>query len=138
MLMRHPIVSCAQILHKGLNFDVSEIPEKLQSFSESLHYPVYDAWIHFYEEDEDCKIYTEGLSPHIDHIKKFAGAVSLDRSVGWCDDIEDQKNLNQVNKHSRKVFAANGIPYIANVRFGDEKSYPFCFDDIPQKSVLFQ
>ena len=137
MLMRHPIVSCAQILHKGLNFDVSEIPEKLQSFSESLHYPVYDAWIHFYEEDEDCKIYTEGLSPHIDHIKKFAGAVSLDRSVGWCDDIEDQKNLNQVNKHSRKVFAANGIPYIANVRFGDEKSYPFCFDDIPQKSVLF-
>ena len=135
--MRHPIVSCAQILHEGQNFDISEIPEKLQSFSESLHYPVHDAWLHFYEEDEYCKIYHEGLSPYINHIKKFAGAVSLDRSVGWSDNIEDQKNMNQVNKHSRKVLAKNGIPYITNVRFGDKKSYPFCFEDIPQNSVLF-
>lgn len=135
--MRHPIVSCAQILHEGQNFDISKIPKKLQSFSESLHYPVYDALLHFYEEDEYCKIYHKGLSPYINHIKKFAGAVSLDRSVGWCDDIEDQKNMNQVNKHSRKMFAKNGVPYITNVRFGDKKSYPFCFEDIPQNSVLF-
>lgn len=135
--MQHPIVSCAQILHEGQNFDISEIPEKLQSFSESLHYPVHDAWLHFYEEDEYCKIYHEGLSPYINHIKKFAGAVSLDRSVGWSDNIEDQKNMNQVNKHSRKVLAKNGIPYITNVRFGDKKSYPFCFQDIPQNSTLF-
>ena len=135
--MQHPIVSYAQILHEGQNFDISEIPEKLQSFSESLHYPVHDAWLHFYEEDEYCKIYHEGLSPYINHIKKFAGAVSLDRSVGWSDNIEDQKNMNQVNKHSRKVLAKNDIPYITNVRFGDKKSYPFCFEDIPQNSALF-
>lgn len=135
--MRHPIVSCAQILHEGQNFDISEIPEKLQSFSESLHYPVHDAWVHFYEEDEYCQVYTEGLAQHLDHIKKFAGAVSLDRSVGWCDDIEDQKNMNQVNRHSRKIFAKNGIPHITNVRFGDKRTYSFCFEDIPQNSVLF-
>ena len=27
--------------------------------------------------------------------------------------------------------------YIINVRFGDEKSYPFCFHDIPENSTLF-
>lgn len=70
--MRHPIVSCAQILHEGQNFDISKIPKKLQSFSESLHYPVYDALLHFYEEDEYCKIYHKGLSPYINHIKKIA------------------------------------------------------------------
>ena len=135
--MQHPIVSCAQILHKGYDFDKDYIPKKIQSFSESLHYPVYDAWLHFYEEDEKCKIYTEGLAPYLDHIKKFAGAVSLDRSNGWNDDLEDQKNMNQVNENSRKVFAKNGIPFVTNVRFGDAKSYSFCFQNIPQKSVLF-
>ncbi|SHH24153.1 protein of unknown function [Fibrobacter sp. UWCM] len=135
--MRHPIVSCAQILYKGHGFNNDDIPEKLQSFSESLHYPVHDAWVHFYEEDEHCKTYTEGLALYLEHIKKFAGAISLDRSVGWSDNIEDQKNMNRVNKHSRKVFAENGIPYITNVRFGDKKSYSFCFEDIPQNSVLF-
>ena len=41
--MLHPIVSCAQILHKSRNFSMSEIPKELQSYSESLRYPVYDS-----------------------------------------------------------------------------------------------
>ena len=137
MPMQHPIVSYAQILYKGHHFNNKDFPEKIQSFTESLNNPVYEAWIHYYEEDNKCKIYTEGLSPYLNQIKKFAGTVSLDRSIGWSDKIDDQKELNKVNKHSREVFAENKIPYIINVRFGDQKSYPFCFQDIPQNSILF-
>lgn len=135
--MLHPIVSCAQILHKSRNFRMSEIPKKLQSYSESLRYPVYDSWLHFYEEDFRCDVYTEGLTPCLEHIKKFGGALTLDRSIGWCDNLEVQMDADKVNRHSRDIFAQNGIPYIINVRFGDEKSYPFCFRDIPKDSILF-
>ncbi|WP_295036893.1 hypothetical protein [uncultured Fibrobacter sp.] len=80
--MLHPIVSCAQILHKSRNFSMSEIPKELQSYSESLRYPVYDSWLHFYEEDFRCDVYTEGLTPCLEHIKNFGGALTLDRSIG--------------------------------------------------------
>lgn len=135
--MLHPIVSCAQILHKSRNFSMSEIPKELQSYSESLRYPVYDSWLHFYEEDFRCDVYTEGLTPCLEHIKNFGGALTLDRSIGWCDNLEIQTDADKVNRHSRDIFAQNGIPYIINVRFGDEKSYPFCFRDIPKDSILF-
>jgi hypothetical protein len=103
----------------------------------SLIYPDYGAWVHFYEDDNRSKVYTEGLYPYIEHIKKFAGAITLDRSIGWCDPLDVQKDADNLNKYSRKLFKANGIPYKINVRFGDENSYPFCFCDIPQKSILF-
>ena len=42
-----------------------------------------------------------------------------------------------MNKHSRELFEANDIPNIINVRFGDKKSYHFCFRNVPQKAMLF-
>ena len=125
------------ILYRGCCFDEKEIPERIQSFSMSLVHPDYNAWLHFYENDEKCKAYTEGLRPFVEHIKKFKGVVTLDRSIGWCDPLEIQQDADNLNKFSRTQFANNGIPYIINVRFGDEKSYPFCFRDVPQNSILF-
>ena len=126
-----------EILYKGKDFNESEIPAKVQSFSMSLVYPDYDAWLHYYEKEELCKAYTEGLSPYIEHIKKFPGSLTLDRSIGRCDSIDIQKYANNLNKHCQEIFQKNGIPYIINVRFGDKKSYPFCFHDISQNSILF-
>lgn len=126
-----------EILYRGKGFNEREIPKRVQSFSMSLNYPNYGAWLHYYEKEELSKAYTEGLSPYIHHIKKFSGSLTLDRSIGWCDPLDVQKDADKLNKHSREVFAANGIPYIINVRFGDEKSYPFCFHDIPENSTLF-
>lgn len=125
------------ILHRGPYFDERSIPDRIQSFSISQTYPDYGAWLHFYEKDEKCKAYTEGLTPHIGHIKKFLGSVTLDRSVGWCDPPDVQQDADNLNRFSRELFKANGIPYIINVRFGDENSYPFCFGGVPQNSILF-
>ena len=126
-----------EVLYGANDFDESQIPTRVQSFSMSLAYPDYGAWLHYYEKEELCKAYTEGLSPYIEHIKKFMGSLTLDRSIGWCDYIDVQKDADNLNKHSRETLKKNGIPYIINVRFGDEMSYPFCFHDIPQNSILF-
>ena len=126
-----------EILYQGPNFDENVIPERIQSFSMSLTYPDYGAWVHFFEEEKKCKAYTEGLSPYIEHIKKFAGAISLDRSIGWCDPLDVQQDADNLNKYSQDLFKANGIPHIINVRFGDKKSFAFCFRDVPKKSIIF-
>lgn len=126
-----------EILYRGKDFDETEIPKRVQSFSMSLTYPDYGAWLHYYEKEELCKAYTDGLSPHLKHVKKFPGSLTLDRSIGWCDHIDVQKDSDNLNKHSRELFEANGIPNIINVRFGDKKSYPFCFRNVPKNAVLF-
>jgi len=126
-----------EILYRGANFDEKEIPQRVQSFSMSLIHPDYGAWLHFYEEEKKCKAYTEGLSPFIGHIKNFPGSITLDRSIGWCDPLDVQKDADNLNKYSRELFEVNGISYIINVRFGDKNSYPFCFRNVPQNSILF-
>ena len=62
----------------------------------SLNYPNYGAWLHYYEKEELSKAYTEGLSPYIHHIKKFSGSLTLDRSIGWCDPLDVQKDADKL------------------------------------------
>lgn len=126
-----------EILYRVPHFEEREIPKRIQSFSMSLIYPDRGAWIHFFEKDNLCKAYTEGLTPYIEHFKNFLGCLSLDRSIGWCDPLDVQRDADNLNKYSRELFESNGIPYKINVRFGDKKSYPFCFRDVPKNTILF-
>lgn len=135
--MNEEFSSPFEILHWEKGFDIRKIPERLQSFSASLNHPDYGAHVHFFEDESRCPVYRNGLTPHLHHIRKFRGAVTLDRSLGWCDDLDVQRDADKLNRHSRPLFSENGIPYIVNIRFGDAKSYSFCFDEIPGGSALF-
>lgn len=62
--------------------------------------------------------------------------ISPDASIGWCDPIELQKANAKFNKDCFKLFLENGFQCIQNVRFGDARSYDFCFNGIPPNALL--
>ena len=135
--MQHPFSSCAQILHKGAFFDEKLIPERIQSFSQSLYNPDYGAYIHFYEEEKKCRAYKKGIGDCLNHLALFSGCVSMDYSIEWCAPASAQKQANYLNRDSFKKLCKRGISCIRNVRFGDMSSYSFCFRGIPQGGILF-
>ncbi len=134
--MQYLYSSCAQILHKNANFKENNFPARIQSFSQSLYNPDYGAFIHFFEEEKDCSAYKNSLDHNIDHLRQFKGVFSLDNSIEWCAPLKDQKKANGLNIESLKYFQQQGIACIRNVRFGDKRSYPFCFSEITEGATL--
>lgn len=136
VVLQYPYSSCAQILHKNANFAENAIPVRIQSFSQSLYNPDYGAFIHFFEEEKNCSAYKNSLDQYADHLRKFKGVFSLDNSIEWGAPLKDQIKANSLNIDSQKYFQQQGIACIRNVRFGDAKSYPFCFSEITEGATL--
>lgn len=111
-------------------------PKELQSFSKSLIHPNYNAFVHFYEEDYKTSKFRKCPEDYLTHLRKFAGVISPDFSIGWCDPIEVQKEHAEFNTNCYNLFVNSGLNCIRNVRYGDANSYDFCFEWVPRKSML--
>jgi hypothetical protein len=69
-------------------------------------------------------------------LKRYEGALSPDYSIYRDMPLVLQKMI----VYKRRVLTfwrqSNGIELIPNVRWGDERSYPFCFDGIEHRSTV--
>ena len=110
----------------------SLIPEKTAPFSKAISakWTDFDCWVVFYEHDIKFERLWHNPKQYLPKLKKFRGVISPDfsmyRNMPLC--------MQLWNAYRGRSLAAwlqlNGIEVIPNVRFGDERTYRFCFDGI--------
>lgn len=118
----------------------SEIPTALVSFSRCIaaSAPASKA-IHFYEFDEKfitCLSNQNKLSRKLSVFRQYQSVILPDFSV--YRDMPLTMQIFHVYK-SRAVGAfleKNGVNIIPNVRWGDERTYEFAFDGIPDRATV--
>lgn len=114
------------------------IPERLVTFSKAMSqsWKDFDCWVVFYEHDKNFERLWHNPKQYLDKLKKFKGIISPDFSL--------YRNMPLVlqmwNTYRGRALAVwlkdNGIEVIPNVRFGDERTYSFCFDGVEENKTV--
>jgi len=113
-----------------------EVPSALVSFSKRKEEKDSSHWVHFYESDDNFSHLWTNPKQQVDTLKRFGGIIAPDFSI--CADYP--LPIQQYNKYRNHALAywisTQGIPVIPNVRWGDERSYEFCFRGIERNRIV--
>lgn len=112
------------------------IPAELVLFTEMRKAKNHDAWIHFYTDDRRFKSIWTTPTKHLPQLREFQGVISPDFSV-----YRDMPLALQIygvfqNRAVAYWLSTQGLNVIPNVRWGDKRSFDFCFDGLPLDSVV--
>ena len=115
-----------------------ELPEKVVTFSKAMSksWTDFDSWVVFYEHDKEFERLWNNPKQYLDKLKKFKGVISPDFSL--------YRNMPLVmqmwNTYRGRALAVwlqnNDVEIIPNVRFGDERTFSFCFDGIEENKTV--
>jgi hypothetical protein len=113
-----------------------EVPEKLIKFSKIKETKDFKQFVHFYENDN--KILPFGRNPHkyFSQLCQFSGVIGCDFSVYRDMPFSEQVGQTFWNRALTFWLQNHNITVIPNIRYGDESTYEFCFDGIPEKSII--
>lgn len=134
------LVESAQFVGKWeiplIESDVEDIPHKLILFSELKNAKRFNQWVHFYTDDRRFECIWNNPSAYVKCLQKFDGVISPDFSVYRDMPLAMQVNNTYRNRAIAHWLSTKGIKVIPNVRWGDERSYEFCFDGILSNSIV--
>ena len=122
----------AQYSKTGLPlFKCSEsIPPDVVSFKNVSQSPDNSKWVHFYENDNLLELVWESPEFYTNNLRRFPGIISPDLSI-YRDMPQPLQSFNNYrNRVLAHWFSEQGFNVIPNIRWGDENTYPFCFDGI--------
>ena len=115
-----------------------KVPEKVVTFSKAMSksWSDFDCWVVFYEHDRKFERLWNNPKQYLDKLKKFKGVISPDFSL-----YRNMPLIMQMwNTYRGRAIAVwlqnNGIDIIPNVRFGDERTFSFCFDGIEENKTV--
>jgi hypothetical protein len=112
------------------------VPNQLVSFDKFKVGSDRDKWVHFYIHDCQFERVWNRPQHYLEKLKHCQGVISTDFSLYTNMPLAQQLWNTYRNRTLANWFQRNGIEVIPNVRWGDEKSYTFCFDGIePGKTV---
>jgi len=114
----------------------NSITEKAIPFDKAVKTIDKKQWVHFFIDDHRFEIMWNNPNKYLSVLKEYDGVISPDFSV-----YSDMPLAMQIwNTYRNRVIAhwlqQNGIDVIPNVRWGDERTYEFCFDGIPKNSTV--
>lgn len=114
------------------------LPDKVITFSKAMSktWDDFDCWVVFYEHDRDFERLWNKPRQYLDKLKKFKGIISPDFSL-----YRNMPLIMQMwNTYRSRAIAVwlqnNGIEVIPNVRFGDERTFSFCFDGVEENKTV--
>ena len=114
------------------------LPDKVIIFSKAMSktWDDFDCWVVFYEHDRDFERLWNKPRQYLDKLKKFKGIISPDFSL-----YRNMPLIMQMwNTNRSRAIAVwlqnNGVEVIPNVRFGDERTFSFCFDGIEENKTV--
>lgn len=114
------------------------LPDKVITFSKAMSktWDDFDCWVVFYEHDRDFERLWSKPRQYLDKLKKFKGIISPDFSL-----YRNMPLIMQMwNTYRSRAIAVwlqnNGVEVIPNVRFGDERTFSFCFDGIEENKTV--
>ncbi|MGL4483980.1 MAG: DUF4417 domain-containing protein, partial [Anaerovoracaceae bacterium] len=92
--------------------------------------------VHFYEPDSKFERLWKRPRTYINKLKRFDGVItpdfSLYREMPLCMQVWNTYR----NRALGYWLSKNEIPIIPNVRWGDERTYDFCFDGVNKNSIV--
>ena len=114
------------------------LPDKVITFSKAMSktWDDFDCWVVFYEHDRDFERLWNKPRQYLDKLKKFKGVISPDFSL-----YRNMPLIMQMwNTYRSRAIAVwlqnNGVEVIPNVRFGDERTFSFCFDGVEENKTV--
>jgi hypothetical protein len=114
----------------------NQIPQKIIPFSKIKNTKDFNQAVHFYEPDYKIEPFGNNPRRYLQRLKKFKAVITPDFSVYRDMPLVVQRHQTYLNRAFGFWLQKNGVPIIPNVRYGDERTYSFCFEGIPQNSVI--
>jgi hypothetical protein len=96
----------------------------------------FDCWAAFYEYDRYFERLWNNPKKYLGRLKKFRGIISPDFSLYRNMPLVMQEWNTYRGRILAHWLSQNGIEVIPNVRFGDERTYDFCFDGIEKNKTV--
>ncbi|MDR2733519.1 MAG: DUF4417 domain-containing protein [Spirochaetota bacterium] len=112
------------------------IPEKLTVFTNAQTKLADGSFIHFYEDDYLFERIWRIPKRYLSLIKAYGGAIAPDFSIYREMPLAQQMHNIFRSRTLGYWWSQNGVKVIPNVRWGDERTYKFCFDGLPKNSVV--
>lgn len=114
------------------------LPEKLVPFSKAMSksWKDFDCWVMFYEHDAKFERLWNNPMQYLKKLKKFKGVVSPDFSLYRNMPLVMQMWNTCRGRALAAWLQSNGVEVIPNVRFGDERTFSFCFDAIEENKTV--
>ena len=113
-----------------------QVPNRLIAFSKAVSCKDYDQWVHFYEDDYLFERIWRNPKRYLQILKRFNGVILPDFSV--YRDMPFVVQLWNIYR-SRAIgfwLQENGIEVIANIRFGDWRTFRCSCDGVPQGCTI--
>jgi hypothetical protein len=112
------------------------IPKDMIPFDKRNKVEDYDLAINFYMHDKTFRQVLTATSRYLPELSKFQCVISPDcslyRDMPLCLQIVN----TYMNRAIGFYLQRNGIYVIPNVRWGDERSFEFCFQGIPTNDIV--
>lgn len=92
--------------------------------------------LHFYMHDLMFKQVITSTNKYLDEFKEYGYVITPDCSLYLDQPLCLQIVNTYLNRAVGHYLQQNGIKVIPNVRWGDERSYEFCFDGVPENYII--
>lgn len=123
--------------------DTPVVPSQLIPFSQRHKSADHSEFICFFEHDRLFADVVRNPEKFVDEFKLFNGIITPDNSLYRDSPLLCQLSNTYRNRAIGHFFQSRGIPVIANIRWGDERSFtrnelpePFAFLGAPQNSIV--
>jgi len=113
-----------------------EVPEAIIPFSKTKGAKNLNQFVHFYEIDDKISPFDRNPSIYFPRLSQFMGVIGCDFSV--YRDMPFPQQISQTFRNRALTFwlQNHGISVVPNVRYAGKRSYEFCFEGIPQNSII--
>jgi hypothetical protein len=117
---------------------IQSVPSELVSFSAifSRKEQNLNSWVHFFIDDYKFERLWKKPLAYLERLRKYEGVISPDFSLYRDMPLVMQAWNTYRNRAMGYWLSQNGIRVIPNVRWGDERTYEFCFDGLPKHSAV--
>jgi len=93
-------------------------------------------WLHFYVHDQRFHQFLARKEQYWRKLKAAAGFIGADNSMYRDLPLAEQIHSCYLNRAIDYYLHSRGKPVVANVSWGDWRSYEFCFDGIEPRSTV--
>lgn len=114
----------------------SSIPKNLIPFDKRKKYDGKDIAVDFYMHDKTFRQVLSHADRYVDDLKRFGAVITPDCSLYRDMPLCLQITNTYLNRAVGFFYQKKGIMVIPNVRWGDERSYEFCFLGVPKNGMV--
>ncbi len=112
------------------------VPERAVPFDKAMRTKDKEQWVHFYMHDHRFACIWHNPTAYLAGLKQFQGVISPDFSLYRDMPLGMQIYNTYRSRAIGYWLQQNGVLVIPNVRWGDERTYDFCFDGIAKHTTV--